>query len=174
LIVSADDSSFDDNKTDFIRAPTVRTSNDDRTPVLLVIAGNRAGLTVKIGDTALVVGRAQHCAVWMEGAGLSREHVRIAKDSLGTVTITDLQSTNGTLVNRQKVKSQALSPGDENQLGSDTTLKFEYQSEVEESFHQERYEQGLHDSLTGLYNRQHFLAKLRQSNRLTRALIGAS
>lgn len=171
--MSAVDSSIDDNKTAFIRAPTVRTSNDDRTPVLLVIAGNRAGLTVNISDAALVIRRAQHCAVWTEAVGLSREHVRLVKDPLGTVTITDRQNTNGTLVNPQKVESQALSPGDGIQLGSDSTPKFEYQSEVEEYFHQERYEQGLHDSLTGLQNRRHFLAKLRQSNYLSRALIDA-
>jgi two-component system cell cycle response regulator len=163
MAVSTDGSSvYDDNKTDFVRAPDVQSPYSERTPVLLVIAGIRAGLTITIGDSPVVIGRAQHCSVWIEGAGISREHVRVARDSLGQVTMADLQSTNGTLVNRETIQHHTLAPGDLIQLGSSTTLKFEYQISLEESFHQQRFEQGLRDGLTGLYNRRHFLSKLRE------------
>ena len=162
--MTADDTSTnsDGERTDSLSIPEEQADDSPRSPVLLVVAGARAGLTIPVGDDPIVIGRAQHCAVWMDGSGISREHLRVARNSLGLVTITDLQSTNGTFVNRERIESQTLSPGDQVQLGPETVLKFEYQTPVEEQYHAEHYEQGIKDNLTGLYDRRHFLAKLRE------------
>ena len=54
--------------------------------------------------------------------GISRRHARLDFDG-AQVVLTDLGSTNGTMVNGQRVSAVALNPGDMIQLGT-TTLTF--------------------------------------------------
>ena len=159
--MSADKPTFKDEAGDLEAAHELPSSGYEQHPVLHVIAGTRTGTSIRVGDHAVVIGRAQHCAVWIEGAGISREHVRIAKDSVGIVTLTDLQSTNGTRVNRKKIDQCVLAPGDEVQLGSDTVLKFAYQEVADPDSHGGPVDDfAQRDPQTGLYNREHFLSKL--------------
>lgn len=151
----------DEDRTDFVSAEDPDGSLQTREPVLLVVSGARAGLTVNVTDAPIVIGRAQHCGVWMEGSGISREHARVARDSTGAVTVTDLQSTNGTFVNGERITARRLSAGDQIRIGPETMLKFEHQTATEQTFHEQRLEQGARDNLTGLYDRRHFLSKMR-------------
>jgi len=151
----------DEYATEFIGLPD-DTASERRVPVLSVLAGARARLTITIEDSPIVIGPAQHYGVWIEAPGISREHLRMFRNSIRMVTITDLMSTNGTFVNHEKVTGQALVPGDQVQLGPETVLKFEYQSLVENQYHDKHHEQAIRDNLTGLYDRRHFLAKLRE------------
>ena len=54
--------------------------------------------------------------------GISRRHARLDYDG-SQVVLTDLGSTNGTMVNGQRVSAVALNPGDMIQLGT-TTLTY--------------------------------------------------
>jgi pSer/pThr/pTyr-binding forkhead associated (FHA) protein/predicted Ser/Thr protein kinase len=90
---------------------------------LVITAGAASGRRLAIGDE-LVIGRA------VDGEGrlaedreLSRRHARIARDAQRRLTIEDLGSANGTLVNGRAVSGQqVLEPGDTVRLGS-TTLE---------------------------------------------------
>ena len=66
------------------------------------------------------MGRAPGNTLSLQDGRISRRHATI-QTSGGQVRLTDLNSTNGTFVNRQRVSSADLNAGDEIQMG-DVTL----------------------------------------------------
>ena len=87
--------------------------------VRLVSADGRT-YPVAIGST--VIGRGDHANLRLPDVGISRRHARLDFDG-GQVVLTDLGSTNGTMVNGQRISAVALNPGDMVQIGT-TTLTF--------------------------------------------------
>lgn len=66
----------------------------------------------------LIIGRGQQCDVVIKDATVSRVHAKIYCDKYGTTVIEDLNSTNGTYVNGERLISViALNAGDEIQIG---------------------------------------------------------
>ena len=63
-------------------------------------------------DHVVVVGRGRRCDVRIESFRVSRRHCCLTLDRDG-VLVRDLGSTNGTLINGQRVKEGVLRPGDE-------------------------------------------------------------
>lgn len=88
-------------------------------PVRLVANDGRS-YPLSIGST--VIGRGDQANLRLPDVGISRRHARLDYDG-AQVVLTDLGSTNGTLVNGQRVSAVALNPGDMIQLGT-TTLTF--------------------------------------------------
>jgi hypothetical protein len=76
--------------------------------------------TVAIGSTT--IGRGEQATMRLPDVGISRRHARIDYDG-SQVVLTDLGSTNGTLVNGQRISAVALNPGDVIQVGT-TTMTF--------------------------------------------------
>lgn len=75
-----------------------------------------------LSEGANVVGRDRDCAIRLESASVSRHHARI-EVARGQATLEDLESKNGTLLNRQRIRQRAaLRDGDEIQVGSVTML----------------------------------------------------
>jgi DNA-binding winged helix-turn-helix (wHTH) protein len=67
-----------------------------------------------------LVGRDRDCAIRLHSASVSRHHARI-EVVRGQATLEDLESKNGTLLNREGVRQRtALKDGDEIQVGSVT------------------------------------------------------
>ncbi len=71
---------------------------------------------------SMVIGRGDQANLRLADVGISRRHARLDFDG-AQVVLTDLGSTNGTMVNGQRVSAVALNPGDVIQLGT-TTLTF--------------------------------------------------
>jgi hypothetical protein len=68
------------------------------------------------GESDLVIGRDPGCDVVLADDSVSREHARhVFRD--GAWILQDLDSTNGTLLNRERVGRCQLQPGDRVQLG---------------------------------------------------------
>jgi Protein of unknown function (DUF3662)/Inner membrane component of T3SS, cytoplasmic domain len=88
-------------------------------PVRLVANDGRT-YPLSIGST--VIGRGDQANLRLPDVGISRRHARLDYDG-AQVVLTDLGSTNGTMVNGQRVSAVALNPGDMIQLGT-TTLTF--------------------------------------------------
>ena len=66
-----------------------------------------------------VAGRDSECALVVDGTTVSRRHARITVVS-GAATIEDLDSTNGTHVNKAPISAPTrLAPGDDVALGSE-------------------------------------------------------
>ncbi len=59
----------------------------------------------------IVIGRKEGCSVRVPVDSVSREHCEIRADG-ETLVVRDLGSSNGTYVNRKRVQSAELSPGD--------------------------------------------------------------
>ncbi|MGC4094190.1 MAG: FHA domain-containing protein [Polyangiaceae bacterium] len=71
---------------------------------------------VRIGETLL--GRSPYCSIVLEDARVSRQHAAIRMTAEG-ISIEDLGSRNGTLVNGEKISgSRRLNAGDVVQLGA--------------------------------------------------------
>ncbi len=87
--------------------------------VRLVSADGRT-YPLAIGST--VIGRGDQANLRLPDVGISRRHARLDFDG-GQVVLTDLGSTNGTMVNGQRISAVALNPGDMIQIGT-TTLTF--------------------------------------------------
>ena len=78
--------------------------------------------TVRLSGSVATIGRLEECDVIVRDPGASRRHAQIRAND-GVYTLTDLGSTNGTMVNGQVVQSQRLSDGDRIRIGA-TVLDF--------------------------------------------------
>ncbi|MBN2494200.1 MAG: GGDEF domain-containing protein [Deltaproteobacteria bacterium] len=133
---------------------------ESRRASLMVISGQSAGKMFPIGSVDYI-GRSKDCEIFLNDEGISRRHARIEVDETGDVYISDLNSTNGTYFNGVRITRHLLQDGDKIQIGSTTILKFSFQDSIEESFHQNQYEQAVRDGLTGIYNKKRFMEQLR-------------
>lgn len=85
-----------------------------------LVSGDGRTYPLQIGST--VIGRGDQATLRLPDVGISRRHARIDFDG-AQVVLTDLGSTNGSMVNGQRVSAVALNPGDMIQIGT-TTLTF--------------------------------------------------
>jgi predicted component of type VI protein secretion system len=67
----------------------------------------------------LVLGRSRTCELTLSGPDASRRHAEIGPGRTGFV-VRDLNSTNGTWVNGERIEERALQPGDRIQIGENT------------------------------------------------------
>jgi FhaA, N-terminal domain/FHA domain len=86
---------------------------------LLLADGER----VPLGDHVIGIGRLADCEIVLEDPNASRRHAEIRPDGDGYV-VTDLGSTNGTLVNGQPIDRRRLNDGDVVTIGAHN-LRFE-------------------------------------------------
>jgi hypothetical protein len=85
-----------------------------------LLSGDGRSYPLSIGST--VLGRGDQANLRLPDVGISRRHARMDFDG-AQVVLTDLGSTNGTMVNGQRISAVGLNPGDVIQLGT-TTLTF--------------------------------------------------
>jgi pSer/pThr/pTyr-binding forkhead associated (FHA) protein len=80
-------------------------------------AGGRArGAPLRLGSARTTVGRDPGAGVRVDDESVSRVHARLDHDA-GGLSVTDLKSRNGTLVNGEAVLQSPLEPGDVVQFG---------------------------------------------------------
>ncbi|WP_203659929.1 FhaA domain-containing protein [Actinocatenispora rupis] len=91
-----------------------------QTPNARMVSNDGRQFALAIGST--IIGRGEQAQLRLADVGISRRHARLDFD--GTrVVLTDLGSTNGTVVNGQRISAVALRPGDVVQFGT-TSLTF--------------------------------------------------
>jgi diguanylate cyclase (GGDEF)-like protein len=105
-----------------------------------------------LSNRTVVLGRSEDCDLIIDDNRVSRHHARIEPHE-GGFLLTDLDSTNGTLLNGERVHSARLQDGDNVCLG-EVVLRFLDAANLETSYHQEMYRLSTHDPLTGLPNRR--------------------
>ncbi len=89
--------------------------------ILKVIDGAKTGAKVAIKKSEFLIGRSKECHLCAGSSAVSRQHCAILRDE-NRVTIKDLGSRNGTLVNGDKIEGEVeLVSGDEITVGP---LKF--------------------------------------------------
>jgi hypothetical protein len=82
-----------------------------------------AGKSYALTKTTLVLGRDASCDIVLDDANVSRQHAQLTQDVIGTWKLTDLNSTNGTLINGNRVTNALLRDGDGITIGV-TVLEF--------------------------------------------------
>jgi hypothetical protein len=89
---------------------------------LVLIERGQPGRRIPLTQDRVVVGRQEGSDVMLADAGASRRHAELRRDGDRWI-ITDLGSTNGTLVNERAVGERALEEGDRITIGR-TVLEF--------------------------------------------------
>jgi hypothetical protein len=89
---------------------------------LTVLEDGHAGRSYRIGRSPITIGRLPENDIVVSDPGASREHARVRFDGERFV-LSDLGSTNGTLVNDDPAAERALENGDRITIGS-TVLEF--------------------------------------------------
>ena len=92
-----------------------------RVPSLFVIRGNDQGSRFELEDGTFRLGRDASSDIRLLDTEVSRQHAELRSRG-GTCSISDLNSSNGTFVNGQRVRQRELSTGDQIQLGSTLML----------------------------------------------------
>ncbi len=162
-------SSSDLDRTQIIRKMPLleKKKNGERIPSLIVLKGADEGRIFKLTAQAMSIGRAQDADICLNDKAISRKHCLLVC-SVDKVTIIDLQSSNGTMVNDETIAKVKLKDGDKIMVGS-TLLKFDLTDVQESEYHEKLYQMITFDDLSSLYNRQYMLKQLeRMYNSLSR------
>ena len=86
-------------------------------PALVVRSGGgMAGQSFQPDEGTTLIGRSPECDVFLDDVTVSRRHAELVRDG-ETFTIRDLESLNGTYVNRRRIESTVLEDDDEVQIG---------------------------------------------------------
>ena len=99
-------------------------------PYLAITQGPDKGRVIPIPSDAVVVGRDPACQIALSDAQVSRRHFRLSR-SQERWTLFDLNSSNGTLLNGEQVRSQTIKNGDIVILG-ETMIGFHLGDDVGE------------------------------------------
>lgn len=138
----------------------------ERRPALVFLRGELIAAPIPLERDEVTLGRALEADVRVNDARASRLHARIdtVRDPLtGSVAyrITDLGSTNGTLVNGQTVSDALLQVGDKITIG-EHLLRFEMLDDIDREFQRHIHRLLAHDELTGLLTSKSFFSELKR------------
>jgi diguanylate cyclase (GGDEF)-like protein len=139
----------------------VATDEGEKRPCLVVIAGAQLGEIFPI-DRELLIGRDKTAGLRLtDDKGASRRHckVRVAGD---TVVLVDLDSSNGTYVDGEKVGAgeRPLTEGAKIRVGQTTVLRYSRFDRAEERAQRQLLDEALRDGLTRAFNRRYFVQRL--------------
>lgn len=131
----------------------LRAQRDSLRPVVVVMSGPQMGLRRRV-DKSIVIGRDPASSVPLVDRDVSWQHARIEDRGDGWA-IVDLESTNGTYVNEDRVSDRMLERNDRITVG-ETIVRFELHDAIEQAY-DERIQRMLDiDDLSGLFVRRRF------------------
>jgi pSer/pThr/pTyr-binding forkhead associated (FHA) protein len=78
--------------------------------------GDREGEFVNVEGDVFTIGRSPQSDLFLDDVTVSRHHARVSLDADGYL-VEDLNSLNGTYVNRKRIERHQLVDGDELQIG---------------------------------------------------------
>ncbi|HEY5885375.1 MAG TPA: GGDEF domain-containing protein [Pyrinomonadaceae bacterium] len=138
----------------------------ERRPALVSLRGELLAVPIPLERDRVTIGRALEADVRLNDFRASRLHARITTianpdSSTPTYHITDLGSTNGTLVNGEGVTDIVLNDGDKIEIG-EHLFRFDMQDEIDREFQQQIHRLLAHDELTGLLSSKSFFSELRR------------
>jgi diguanylate cyclase (GGDEF)-like protein len=148
--------------SDALREALARELHKAAAPSLLVIAGPDVGLRVRL-ERSFDIGRDPTSSFALRDESISWRHLRVEDRGAGEWACVDMGSTNGTVVNTEKVKGeQVLRPGDRILIGK-TVLEFQLADALREGFNVEVQRLLHEDELSGLWVKRRFDAQLETS-----------
>src|SRR2546429_1736284 len=138
----------------------------ERRPALVFLRGQLLAVPIPLERNEVTLGRALDADVRINDARASRLHARITTqldEATGSArySLTDLDSTNGTILNGRPVTQAFLADGDKFEVG-DQLIRFEMLDEIDREFQQQIHRLLVHDELTGLLTSKSFFSELRR------------
>jgi two-component system cell cycle response regulator len=138
----------------------------ERRPALVFLRGELLAVPIPLERDEVILGRALEADIRVNDARASRMHARInaVHDSDGVSSrylITDLGSTNGTLLNGRPVSEAELREGDKIVIG-EHLIRFDMLDEIDREFQRQIHRLLVHDELTGLLTSKSFFSELRR------------
>ena len=127
--------------------------------VLVRMDSVQAGNVVSIDGPEIRIGRHPDNNAVVDDEGMSRSHARVFYQD-GYYFAEDLDSSNGTYVNSERIDKAVLTDGSVIQLGPRVCFRFSLTDENQEKILRQLYESSVRDALTGAYNRHFFLERL--------------
>ena len=138
----------------------------ERRPALVFLRGELLAVPIPLERDEVILGRALEADVRVNDARASRLHARVSTEhdpqtNFTRYRITDLGSTNGTLLNGQVITDALLQDGDKIVIG-DHMLRFDMLDEIDREFQRQIHRLLVHDELTGLLTSKSFFSELRR------------
>src|SRR5438876_7344307 len=138
----------------------------ERRPALVFLRGELLAVPIPLDREEVTLGRALEADVRVSDSRASRLHARVTTEP-GEQTaqtryrLTDLDSTNGTILNGTPIDDAFLQDGDKFEIG-DQLIRFEMLDEIDREFQQQIHRLLVHDDLTGLLTSKSFFSELRR------------
>jgi len=142
------------------------TNRAERRPALVFLRGELLAVPIPLEREQVTLGRALEADIRINDSRASRLHARITTerdDASGNqrYCLTDLGSTNGTILNGKRIDRAFLEDGDKFEVG-DQLIRFEMLDEIDREFQQQIHRLLVHDELTGLLTSKSFFSELRR------------
>jgi two-component system, cell cycle response regulator len=155
----AGDEQFEDEKTVIgDRMLLAVEGTNEKQAYLRVLTGPTPGQLFRVADGG-ALGRGTNVTFHIPDSQISRRHAHLFVDG-DEFTVKDLDSTNGTYVNGERVVTRRLADGDTIRLGHTTALKLTLLSEIDGELQKQMFESALRDGLTKAYNKRFFETRL--------------
>lgn len=160
------DNNDESGETQVSRLPAAKPLHGERRPSLVSLRGELLAVSIPLERDEVTLGRALEADVRVNDSRASRLHARIKTErdpQSGELRfkITDLGSTNGTLVNGHLLTEVVLSEGDKIEIG-DHLFRFDMLDDIDREFQQQIHRLLAHDELTGLLTSKSFFSELRR------------
>ncbi len=118
-------------------------------------AGGSGESMIDLGADAVAIGRDASCGIVLIDPRVSRRHAVLERVA-GEYILRDLDSTNGTFVNDERIEFRKLTAGELIRIG-DHVFKFLAGGHIELMYHQETAKIVSCDHLTSAYTKRYFL-----------------
>lgn len=142
------------------------------TACLVVVRGVGTGNKILLNRQETTIGRADDVDVRLAKAGVSRRHAVVHQLGEEQFRLRDLQSTNGTFVNAERIEEAVLKDQDLIAIG-ESRLKFIAANSPEQPYYEELYCQAQLDKALQIYNKHYFLTRLDEELRRHQRMDGA-
>ncbi len=109
-----------------VRAVRNAASPAGLAPFIEFSVGPRQGERIPLREGTWLVGKGNDADISIPVSGVSRDHARLEVGGDGVVTVTDLDSTNGTFVGDRRVARSAVGRGDRLCFGPDAIVRLVY------------------------------------------------
>ena len=83
--------------------------------------------TIETDKGEITIGRNPNCDIHIDNLGVSKQHAKIIKQD-GLYVVEDLNSTNGTYINRKRIARAVINNNDEIHIGKHT-LQIQYKAQ---------------------------------------------
>lgn len=131
---------------------------------LVIVLGKPLGKRFALKSETMVIGRDSECEIVVHDNSLSRAHAQVVKRENGQFYIKDLNSTNGTYLNDQKLTPGivvGVKNGDLLKMGN-VIFKFIGKGKIDNVFHKDILNLASRDDLTGTLNRASLMSTLEE------------